>query len=71
MIEANPRSVSDRLMQLLREPNKSATTLIMRESENEMKSLEEIIRCITIGKKEHEFSDQLWTLLIGKFFCCL
>lgn len=53
-------------MQLLKEPNKSATTLILRDSENETKSLEETIRNITIGKKEHEFSDQLWTLLIGE-----
>ncbi|KAK7604254.1 hypothetical protein V9T40_004527 [Parthenolecanium corni] len=63
MIDTDSKSVSDRLMQLLREPNKSATTF-MRESENETKSLEETIRNITIGKKEHEFSDQLWTLLI-------
>lgn len=67
MIDTDSKSVSDRLMQLLREPNKSATT-VMRESENETKSLEETIRNITIGKKEHEFSDQLWTLLIGESF---
>ncbi len=61
------KSVRDRLIQLLQDPNKiTGEVLPNKVTENTKISLEEAVANIVSGKKEQEFTDQLWTLLIGK-----
>lgn len=68
--QTTSQSAFDRLIQLLREPNRMAgATITGRNNGNEKRTLQETVKNLTGEKKEQEFTDQLWNLLIGKPFC--
>ena len=70
--ETSTKSLQERLSLLLQEPNETLNGVIpSRMTMNEKKTLEETVRRVNSEKKEEEFTDRLWTLLIGKItsFC--